>query len=164
MALPLACNSNSTKNPAGDPAVTGAGTTTGTTSGGTTTGGEGNQTVAPNIPSLPAKCAITTRADATITVTTAKGPLGGAPQVVDNKLYSMNIDDKNPGDYNQTLNPTFVAYLKGLRPALLRWPSGYYGQTYQFSPNGGQVNGFTGLTPDTIDKFMALCKAVGAAP
>jgi hypothetical protein len=166
MALPLACNSSSTKNPGGDTAVTGAETTTtaGTTSGGTSTGGNGNQTVAPNIPVLPAKCATTTTADATITVTTAKGPLGGAPQAVNNKLYSMNIDDKNPGDYNQTLNPTFVAYLKGLRPALLRWPSGYYGQTYQFSPTGGQVNGFTGLTPDTIDKFMALCKAVGAAP
>jgi hypothetical protein len=76
----------------------------------------------------------------------------------------MNIDDKNPGDWNNTLNTTYVAYLKGLRPALLRWPSGFYGQTYQFSSAGGRVNGFTGLTPDFIDHFMALCKAVGAAP
>ena len=88
---------------------------------------------------------------------------------------SMNIDDKVRQDYVPTLNSQYVAYLKALHPALLRWPAGYYGQHYTFNPNnttsgvvspvdGSAVDPNDVMTPDLVDAFVALCRAVGAEP
>ena len=73
----------------------------------------------------------------------------------------MNIDDQVRSDYVPGLDAKFVAYLKALRPALLRWPAGYYGQRYQWQESG---DGNTIMTPALVDAFVNLAKAVGAEP
>lgn len=151
------CNCNSSQSNSGSESTGGNAT-------GSTTTGNSNTTVTQDIPVLEPKCSTTQTASVNITVVTAKGPLGGSPQTVDNNLYSMNIDDKNPEGYSTTLDSNFVNFLKALKPALLRWPTGHNGQQYQFSTDGSSVNGFMGLTPTFIDQFMQLCNAVGAKP
>lgn len=111
-------------------------------------------------PALTPVCTSGT-ADMNIVITSSVGPLGGTPPAITNKLYSMNIDDQRTYDYVPTLNANYVAFLAALKPALLRWPSGYYSQTYQFTTTG---TGTGALTPDMIDGFMNLCYAVGAKP
>ena len=127
------------------------------------TSGQGNTTAASTAQATPVLTPVCSggAADVNIVITSKAGPLGGAPTVISNKLYSMNIDDQVPADYLPTLNANFVAYLKALRPALLRWPPGYYSQTYQFTTTG---SGPGAMTPALIDAFMGLCTAVGAKP
>ena len=100
-------------------------------------------------------------ADVAVTVDTSKGPLGASAVPFTSKLLSQNIDDKVPAGYSPTLDPNYVAYLKALKPAMLRWPSGYNSQTYQFSTT---QSGNNILTPAFIQSFLALCTAVGAEP
>lgn len=99
--------------------------------------------------------------DVNVTIVTEAGPQGGAPRAITHKLYSMNVDDQRAYDYVPTLNANYIAFLAALKPALLRWPSGYYSQTYQFTATG---TGAGALTPELIDGFMNLCHAVGAKP
>jgi hypothetical protein len=115
---------------------------------------------APNTPALLPACT-TGAADAHVTIISRLGPSGGAPSAVSRRLTSMNIDDQRPGDYAPNLNASYVVYLAALKPGLLRWPSGYSSQTYQFTTTG---SGPGALTPALIDGFMNLCKAVGAEP
>ena len=110
----------------------------------------------------PPPCAPDLRPSVSVQVSAQQGPNGAAaPLAFDNNLYNMNIDDQVRGDYVPGPDPKFVAYLKALRPALLRWPAGYYGQRYQWQESG---DGNTLMTPALVDAFMNLSKAVGAQP
>lgn len=117
---------------------------------------------APSAPPLAPVCSPTAPADVQVTVTSKAGPLGaGAPRPLSNKLWSMNIDDLQPQDYAPTLDANFVAYLKALKPAMLRWPSGVNSQYYQYSET---KTGKYVLSPAFLDHFIALCRAVNAEP
>lgn len=110
----------------------------------------------------PPACAPDAAATVHVTVAAKQGPGGAAqPLAFDNNLYDMNIDDQVRQDYVPGLDAKFVAYLKALRPALLRWPAGYYGQRYQWRESG---DGNTIMTPALVDAFVSLAKAVGAEP
>ncbi len=101
--------------------------------------------------------------NANVVIQTSMGPHGEAkPVTVSNALYSQNIYDQNRAEYVPTADATYVAYLAALHPAYLRWPAGYYSQTYTFMPDGpeGQYN----MTPSLLAAFMDLCKRSGAAP
>lgn len=158
LLLFAACAQNAgDKTSAGDANL--AGNANAATSGvGPAAGNANVQAAAP----VPTPVCTPTGGALTVTVDASKGPLGqSSPRAITNKLWSVNLDDLNPVDYTPSLDANFVAYLKAIKPALLRWPAGYDSQTYQFSAtaSGNQI-----LTPAFIDKFMALCQAVGAEP
>lgn len=135
---------------------------------GEVTTAEPNTTNVP-IPVMAAACT-TGAADVNVTITSKAGPAGqSSPKAFTNKILSINIDDLIATDYMPSFNSTFVAYLAALKPGMLRWPAGYDSQTYQFDANKTYVASTSqgsdkSLTPDFIDQYLALCKAVGAAP
>jgi hypothetical protein len=108
-------------------------------------------------------------ANLNVVIKSKVGPGGGAILPFGNKLLSMNLDDLKPNDYMPSFNADFVAYLKALKPAMLRWPAGYDSQTYQFDAGASwaptsKTAGRRTLAPNFIDQYLALCKAVGAEP
>lgn len=128
-----------------------------------TTGG--NNVGSPNVDTTPIPtpvCTTGVAADVNVVVTTAKGPNGfAAPVVIDQGLYSMGIDDRTREDYVPTLNPKFVAMLKGLKPGLLRFPAGHNGQAYNWGTARDDEN-YALMTPALVDQFMALVQAVNS--
>ena len=131
-------------------------------------GGSANPTPQPTGPmhngnGTAAACTTAGAVNANVVIQTSVGPHGESkPVTVSNTLYSQNIYDQNRAEYVPTADATYVAYLGALRPAYLRWPAGYYSQTYTFMPNGpeGQYN----LTPSLLAAYMDLCKRSGAKP
>ena len=114
-------------------------------------------------PVPPPVCTTQGTANVNVVVQTKVGPHGeAAPLPVSNTLYSQNIYDQGREQYVPHADDAYVAFLGALRPAYLRWPAGYYSQTYTFMPNGpeGQFN----MTPALITAFMELCKRSGAQP
>lgn len=101
--------------------------------------------------------------DVNVVVTSKSGPNAfTAPIQLTNNLYSMGIDDRTRADYFPTLDANFVAFLKGLHPAYLRFPAGHNGQSYVWSTTDS--DGYGVMTPNLMDAFVALCRAVGAEP
>lgn len=101
--------------------------------------------------------------DVNIVVTSKLGPKNfAAPVKLTNNLYSMGIDDRTRGDYFPSLDSNFVAYLKGLHPAYLRFPAGHNGQNYFWSTTA--KDGFGVMTPKLMDAFIALCRATNSEP
>jgi hypothetical protein len=129
-------------------------------------GGTGNGPGGTNPDGTPKElpqCAPAAAGDVTVSIDPAKGPNNApVPITLTNKLYSMNINDFRPEDYTPAVNPKFAAYLKALRPALLRWPAGVHSQTRAWTRTGASSQ--TTLTPADIDAFMKLCDAVGSTP
>jgi hypothetical protein len=98
-----------------------------------------------------------------ISVNTQKGPGGGnTPLAINNNLYSLNIYDITTNDYSPTTNPNFLAFLKPLRPAQLRWPAGNNAEKYTVF--GGSPGARFQLTRELVDSFIRLCREVGAEP
>ena len=110
----------------------------------------------------PPICTPTDNVDVHLHVAATRGPQGGTPAVISPNLYSMNIDDQIRSDYVPHAPPEFVAFLKAIKPPMLRWPAGHYGQQYQFSRNAAE--GPFSMTPQLIDAFMELAQNVGAKP
>lgn len=101
--------------------------------------------------------------DVNIVVTSKAGPKNfAAPIKLTNNLYSMGIDDRTRGDYFPALDSNFVAYLKGLHPAYLRFPAGHNGQNYRWSTTDKDAFGV--MTPKLMDAFVALCRATNSEP
>ena len=102
--------------------------------------------------------------DVVVTIHPNEGPHGASPAKVDRRLYGTSIADWRPNDYAPNPNPTFLAYLKALRPGVLRWPAGHRSQEYIWERGGGDQHGDFTLTAAHIDAFIALAKAVSAEP
>jgi len=101
--------------------------------------------------------------DVNVVVTTKSGPKNfAAPIKLTNNLYSMGIDDRTRSDYFPTLDANFVAYLKGLHPAYLRFPAGHNGQNYVWNAKGKDDYGV--MTEKLMDAFVALCRATDSEP
>ena len=162
VATLAACGNNSgAQNSQTSPTGAGAGTTT---SGNTASNGNtSNGALTTPAPAHGAAVCSTTSPDINVTITTKKGPQGAAsPRAISNNMYSMNIDDQVRDDYVPTPNAQYVAFLKALKPQLLRFPAGYNGQQYTYLPQG--PDGMYNMTPTLIDAFVALSNAVGAKP
>lgn len=129
---------------------TGGGSTGGGSGGGSTGGGSGGGTSSASV-------LVTVRAD--------RGPHGKAqPVAIDRNFYGMNIANWRDQDYAPTVEPTFGAYLRALRPGVLRWPAGETSQDTVWTRGGpGQTGGYA-ILPADIDAFIALCRSVGAEP
>ncbi len=135
--------------------------TNGTVTDSNTTTGNGALTTP--APAHGAAACSTAAADINITVSSKVGPQGtGSPRTISNNMYSMNIDDQVRDDYVPTPNAQYVAFLKALKPQLLRFPAGYNGQQYTYLPQG--PDGMYNMTPTLIDAFVNLANAVGAKP
>jgi hypothetical protein len=114
-------------------------------------------------PSVPPVCIKNGAQSINLTVEASAGPHGApAPLPINNNLYSMNIFDQARADYVPQASNAYVAYLKALRPGMLRWPAGFYGQQYQFTSSGPE--GPFNMTPALIDAYMRLCQQTGAQP
>ena len=101
--------------------------------------------------------------NANVVIQTSVGPHGeSTPVKISNALYSQNIYDQNRSQYVPTADANYVAYLSALHPAYLRWPAGYYSQTYTFMPNGPESP--NNMTPALLAAYMDLCKRSGAQP
>ena len=100
-------------------------------------------------------------ADASVTVASIDGG------VIDPRVYSFNIASWEPADYIGP-NATFVNMLRQLDPALLRFPPGHDGQHMYFDPTNTLTYPPAGysrlLRGDTLDKFVAMARQVGAEP
>jgi hypothetical protein len=119
---------------------------------------------ADTLPPPPApNCNVTIPATINVNIAAGTGPKGAAtPVAITNNLYSMGIHDLTPGDFYPTLNSKYVAFLKALRPGMLRFPAGVWGQRYTWSDTGDGRNFKMG--PAFLDAFINLCRAVGAEP
>lgn len=118
--------------------------------------------VDPNVDTTPIPvpvCTTNTAVDINVVVTTSKGPNGfSSPIAITNDLYSMGIDDQTRQDFVPSPNAKFVAFLKGLKPGMLRFPAGVNGQKYRWSATDNPKSTTT-MSPGFIDQFMALVKA-----
>ena len=111
-----------------------------------------------------AHCApLTQSADVQVSVQTRAGPNGAKqPVAVSNELTNTNIYDQDRTDYVPHASDNYVNFLKGIHPARLRWPAGYYSQQYTFQRTGAE--GPTNMTPALLAAYMELCQRVGAQP
>ena len=100
-----------------------------------------------------------------ITVRADRSPhnLAG-PVRIDRRFYGMNVANWQSQDYQPTINPTFGAYLRALRPGVLRWPPGETSQDTVWQRGGPGQTGSYALLPADIDAYIALCRHVGADP
>jgi len=99
-------------------------------------------------------------ADATVVV----GAPGGR---IDDRVYSFNVASWLPDDFAPA-NETFVAMLRQLRPALLRFPAGHDSQFTFFDPTSSRTalpDGFRHrLTGERLDQFLDTTARIGAQP
>ena len=110
-----------------------------------------------------AKCDSLAQATVQVAVQSHAGPHGAKqPVAVSNELYNTNIYDQARDDYVPHASDTYVNYLKGIHPAHLRWPAGFYSQKYTFQRTGAEGN--YNMTPALLTAYMELCQRVGAQP
>ncbi|MGA9525525.1 MAG: hypothetical protein WBV82_28965 [Myxococcaceae bacterium] len=92
-----------------------------------------------------------------------RGPSGGAPVQIDQRMYSLSIADWESQDYDPAPAPAYVQLLRALRPGVLRWPAGHNSQEYLWErlPEGTASHV---LTASHVDAFLSLCRSVEAEP
>jgi hypothetical protein len=88
---------------------------------------------------------------------------------IDPRIYSFNVAAWTDVDYDPP-NPAFVAMLRLLHPALLRFPAGHASQDYYFDPTNTRARneppagyGWV-LTGAELDDFLNFSHEVGAQP
>lgn len=103
--------------------------------------------------------------DVLVTVRADRSPHGiTTPVRIDRRFYGMNIANWRDQDYQPTIDPAFGAYLRALRPGVLRWPPGETSQDTVWQRGGPGQTGSYAITPSDIDAYIALCRHVGADP
>ena len=83
---------------------------------------------------------------------------------VDQRLFCMNLADWNSADYHPSQNATFVAYLKALRPGILRWPAGHTSQEYRWERGAATGLESRTMTAAHVESYIRLAREVGAEP
>lgn len=112
----------------------------------------------------PGAPALAAAPDVAVAVDASLGPHGGAPVMIDRRLYGMNIADWEEEDYRPDPEPVFTAFLGALKPGILRWPAGDISQdrVWERSPRAEKATRL--LTTEHVDDFLDLARAVKAEP